>query len=49
MAKPKLTVVIPVYNERGTVMTVLEKVKALPVSKEIIVIDTYQPTDAGIA
>jgi glycosyltransferase involved in cell wall biosynthesis len=39
MAKPKLTVVIPVYNERGTVMTVLEKVKALPVSKEIIVID----------
>jgi glycosyltransferase involved in cell wall biosynthesis len=39
MARPKLTVVIPVYNERGTVMTVLEKVKALPVSKEIIVID----------
>jgi len=39
MAKPKLTVVIPVYNERDTVMTVLEKVKALPVSKEIIVID----------
>jgi len=39
MAKPKLTVVIPVYNERGTVMTVLEKVKALPISKEIIVID----------
>jgi glycosyltransferase involved in cell wall biosynthesis len=39
MAKPKLTVVIPVYNERGTVMTVLEKVKSLPVSKEIIVID----------
>jgi len=39
MAKLKLTIVIPVYNERGTVMTVLEKVKALPVSKEIIVID----------
>ncbi|MCS3921081.1 glycosyltransferase family 2 protein [Fervidibacter sacchari] len=39
MAKPKLTIVIPVYNERGTVMTVLEKVKSLPVSKEIIVID----------
>jgi glycosyltransferase involved in cell wall biosynthesis len=39
MAKPKLTVVIPVYNERGTVMTVLKKVKALPISKEIIVID----------
>jgi len=39
MAKPKLTIVIPVYNERGTVMTVLEKVKALSVSKEIIVID----------
>jgi glycosyltransferase involved in cell wall biosynthesis len=39
MAKPKLTVLIPVYNERVTVMTVLEKVKSLPVSKEIIVID----------
>ena len=39
MAKLKLTIVIPVYNERGTVMTVLEKVKALSVSKEIIVID----------
>ncbi|GBC98110.1 Undecaprenyl-phosphate mannosyltransferase [bacterium HR17] len=35
----KLTVIVPVYNERVTVLTVLEKVKALPVSKEIIVVD----------
>ncbi len=39
MAKPKFTIVIPVYNERETVMTVLEKVKSIPVCKEIIVID----------
>lgn len=42
--RPKLTVVVPVYNERATILTVLEKVKALPVSKEIIVIDN-QSTD----
>lgn len=39
MAKPKLTVIVPVYNERKTILTVLEQVKALPVHKEIIVIE----------
>jgi dolichol-phosphate mannosyltransferase len=37
--RPKLTVIVPVYNERDTVLTVLEKVKSLPVSKEIIVVE----------
>ena len=36
---PDLTVVVPVYNERATVMQVLERVMAVPVSKEIIVVD----------
>ncbi|MCS7265774.1 MAG: glycosyltransferase family 2 protein [Armatimonadetes bacterium] len=37
--RPKLTIIVPVYNEQATIMTILEKVKALPISKEIIVID----------
>lgn len=39
MERPKLTLVVPVYNERNTILKVLEKVKALPIKKEIIVID----------
>ncbi len=37
--RPKLTIIVPVYNERQTILTVLEQVKALPVRKEIIVIE----------
>jgi len=35
----KLTVVIPVYNEKNTILKVIEKVKKAPVEKEIIIID----------
>ncbi len=35
----KLSILIPVYNEKDTVLTVLEKVKALKMPKQIIVID----------
>lgn len=35
----KLSIVIPVYNERDTILTVLGKVKALNREKEIIVVD----------
>jgi glycosyltransferase involved in cell wall biosynthesis len=35
----KLSVVIPVYNERDTILTVVSRVMALPVPKEIIVVD----------
>jgi len=35
----KLSVVIPVYNEVGTIRQVIENVAALPVGKEIIVVD----------
>ena len=34
-----LSVVIPVYNERRWLRTVLEKVRAVPVAKEIILVD----------
>ncbi|NOX54581.1 MAG: glycosyltransferase family 2 protein [Planctomycetes bacterium] len=34
-----LTVVIPVYNERDTVRSLIERVRAVPIRKEIIVVD----------
>lgn len=36
---PVLTVIVPCYNERGTIREILSRVIAVPVSKEIIVID----------
>ena len=35
----KLTVIIPIYNEASTLATLLARVKAVPVDKEIIVVD----------
>ncbi|HEX5105646.1 MAG TPA: glycosyltransferase family 2 protein [Pirellulaceae bacterium] len=35
----KLSVVIPVYNEERTIQTVLQRVAALPVPKEIVIVD----------
>jgi len=36
---PQLSIVLPVYNERATILEVLERVRALPMPKEIIVVD----------
>jgi len=35
----KLSVVIPVYNERETILRVIEKVAAVPFEKELIIVD----------
>jgi glycosyltransferase involved in cell wall biosynthesis len=35
----KLSVVVPVYNERNTVRTILERVLATPYDKEVILVD----------
>jgi glycosyltransferase involved in cell wall biosynthesis len=35
----KLSVIIPVYNEKNTVVEVIEKVRNVPLEKEIIVVD----------
>lgn len=35
----KLSVIIPVYNERSTIEAVVRKVQAVPVEKEIIIVD----------
>ena len=34
-----LSVVIPVYNERKTLPILLDKVKAVPIPKEIVLVD----------
>jgi dolichol-phosphate mannosyltransferase len=35
----KLSVIIPVYNERGTLPTILERVRAVPIEKELVIVD----------
>jgi len=35
----KLSVIIPVYNEKNTILSLLEKVRAVRVDKEIIIVD----------
>ena len=36
---PKLSVIIPVFNEKATLARVLDEVWAVPISKEVIVVD----------
>lgn len=38
-AEVELTVVIPVYNEPVTVFEIVDRVRALPISKQIVVVD----------
>lgn len=38
-ARPDVTILIPAYNEEDTIARVLERVLALPISKEVIVVD----------
>ena len=38
-SRPQLSVIVPVYNEVATVRTLLERVMAVRISKEIIVVD----------
>jgi glycosyltransferase involved in cell wall biosynthesis len=35
----KLSVIIPVYNEKQTILKIVEKVKRVPLEKEIIIVD----------
>ena len=37
--RPKLTVIIPCFNERRTILEIIRRVNALPVPKEVIVVD----------
>jgi len=38
-APGRLSVILPVYDERATLMTLLERVRAVPVEKEILIVD----------
>jgi len=35
----KLSVIIPVFNEKATIEEIIKKVKKVPVEKEIIVVE----------
>jgi glycosyltransferase involved in cell wall biosynthesis len=37
----KLSVIIPVYNERNTLQEILRRVNSVPVEKEVILVDDY--------
>lgn len=39
--KLKLSVVIPVYNERDTIAEVIQRVKEAPIDKEIVIVDDF--------
>jgi glycosyltransferase involved in cell wall biosynthesis len=43
----KLSIVIPVYNEQETIATVLTRVAALPVRKEIVIVDDCSTDNTG--
>jgi glycosyltransferase involved in cell wall biosynthesis len=38
---PKLSVVIPVYNERSTIAEILRRVQAVDIDKEIVIVDDF--------
>lgn len=40
-SSPDLTVVMPAYNERATIESILARVDAVPIEKEILVVDDY--------
>ena len=37
----KLTVVIPVYNEADTIAEIVDRVQAIPIDKELIIVDDF--------
>jgi len=37
--QPRLSILVPVFNEVGTVRTLLERVRTVPMAKEVIVVD----------
>jgi dolichol-phosphate mannosyltransferase len=39
MLEPHLTIIMPVYNERPTLLEILRRVRELPIDKEIIIVD----------
>jgi dolichol-phosphate mannosyltransferase len=43
----KLTVIIPVYNEKNTIAEIVKRVQAVPLEKEVIVVDDGSTDSTG--
>ena len=41
MSPPKLSVVIPVYNEKKSLLEIIHRVRSVPIEKEIILVDDF--------
>ena len=41
MNSPKLSVVIPVYNEKRSLLEIIQRVQSVPIEKEIILVDDF--------
>ena len=47
MEIPKLSVIVPVYNERNTLHTIVEKLRAVPLPMEIITVNDCSKDGSG--
>ncbi|HTL04726.1 MAG TPA: glycosyltransferase family 2 protein [Gemmatimonadales bacterium] len=47
MEIPKLSVIVPVYNERNTLHTIVEKLRAVPLPMEIITVNDCSQDGSG--
>jgi len=47
MEIPKLSVIVPVYNERNTLRTIVDKLRAVPLPMEIITVDDCSKDGSG--
>ncbi|MGN6391441.1 MAG: glycosyltransferase family 2 protein [Gemmatimonadales bacterium] len=45
---PLLSVIVPVYNEGGTVATVIERLRAVPLSLSIVAVNDGSTDDSGL-
>jgi len=41
MSDPHLTIIMPVYNEKATLPQIIARVLAVPINKELIIVDDY--------
>lgn len=39
--KTKLSVIIPVFNEKKTILEIIKRIKKVPINKEIIIVDDF--------
>ncbi|NOT09024.1 MAG: glycosyltransferase family 2 protein [Gemmatimonadales bacterium] len=44
---PKLSVIVPVYNERDTLQLIVDKLRAVPLPMEIIAVNDYSADGSG--